>query len=313
MSDTTGIQWTDATLNAIVGCDYVSDGCLHCYAATLHNRRYLAWKRGTFPTAPTQYHQPFFHRVQLMPERLLQPFAWRTPKRVFFNSMSDLWHEDVPDWFIARSFAMMALTPQHTWQTLTKRPERQRVWLSNGHYDEVLREANYLRELLPAKRLGDIPISNPAHFPLANVWLGVSVENQVAADERIPLLLQTPAAVRFLSCEPLLGPIDLINHVAFSVADEYGEFSEPRVESDGSPAIKWVIVGGESGPHARPMNARWAESLVAQCREADVPVFVKQLGQVWACEHGCHERHAGDPDEWPEALRVREFPTDTRE
>lgn len=308
------IQWTDVTLNAIVGCDYVSTGCLHCYAATLHNRRYLAWKRGTFPTAPQQYHQPF-KRVQLLPERLLTPFKWRKPQKVFFNSMSDLWHEDVPDWFIARSWALMALTPQHTYQILTKRPERMRDWLMRADESEIqasiMAASVDLLSPLPWRQRDKYyaKLIDNWQWPLPNVWLGVSVEDQAAADERIPLLLQTPAAVRFISAEPLLGPVDLGPWVF--------DWTTLHKWSDGSdaPRLDWVIIGGESGPHARAMNARWAESLVAQCREADVAVFMKQLGTVWAKSLGLKDRHGGDMAQWPAdlyGLRVREFPlTDT--
>jgi protein gp37 len=138
------------------------------------------------------------------------------------------------------------------------------------------------------------------------VWLGVSVENQPAADERIPLLLETPAAVRFLSCEPLLGPVDL--ETALSVYDRHGEPSGPRCNPDGSPAIGWVIVGGESGQQARPCDRAWIEALVGQCREAGVPCFVKQLGAVWARENS-GDLKGGDWTRWPKELRVREFPS----
>lgn len=308
------IQWTDVTWSPIVGCDRVSAGCDHCYAATVHNRRYLAWKRGTFPTAPAQYHQPFWGAgggVQLMPERLDAPRHWRKPRRVFVNSVSDLFHPDVPGEFINQVWNTMFNVKRHTYQILTKRPERLLEWTQ--------RKAAY------------------THWPIEDIWpswiwLGVSVENQRAADERIPLLLQTPAAVRFLSCEPLIGPVSLSRYIgAFNenVTEEFEEAHGWRYDAwsggfIGSPrrgsipydprcGLDWCIVGGESGAHARPMDLSWAESLVEQCRDAEVAVFVKQLGQVWARANSTKERHAGDPAEWPEHLRVREWPRVTGE
>jgi protein gp37 len=200
---------------------------------------------------------------------------------VFVNSMSDLFHEAVPFEFVNEVFAVMSMTPQHTYQILTKRPERM---------------AKYM--LL---RMG--------RRPLPNVWLGTSVENQTTADERIPHLLRCPAAVRFLSCEPLLGPI------SFSVKcpPEY----QPHIRHD---RIGWVITGGESGPGARPCNVEWIRSIVLRCKAAQVPVFVKQLGAKpydpsW---HGngtttgsamnLNDSKGGDPDEWSDDLRVREMP-----
>ncbi len=233
MGDKSAIEWTDATWNPVVGCTVVSAGCDHCYAATLHNRRYLAWKRGTWDKAPAQYHQPF-KRVQLMPDRLTQPLKWKEPRRIFVNSLSDLFHEDVPDEYVFQVFDMMALTPRHTFQILTKRPER-------------------MQRLLQASE------------PLPNVWLGVSVEDQAAAESRIPWLLDTPAAVRFLSCEPLLGPVDL-NGV------------------DRQPWVNWIIVGGESGPKARPMNPQWVQGLLDYCNDTDAPFFFKQWGEWRHCD-----------------------------
>lgn len=310
MSDKTGIEWTDATWNPIVGCDRVSAGCDHCYAATLHNRRYLAWKRGTFPTAPTQYHQPFWGKgggVQLMPARLGDPLRWRKPRRVFVNSVSDLFHEDVPDEFIRTVFKVMGEAQRHIFQVLTKRPERMR---------EIVSAMAAEGDFATLNGSTDIP------FPLPNVWLGVSVEHQAAADERIPLLLDTPAAVRFLSCEPLLGPVDLVGDPgdghygpiwhkhAVQTRTDYGTGVEWDV--DLQCGIDWVIVGGESGPHARHMAWHWLYGLLTQCRYADIPIFVKQMGTYWAKFHGLKDRHGGDPTEWPESARIRQYP-DLRE
>lgn len=324
MGDKTSIQWTDATWNPIVGCDRVSAGCDHCYAATLHNRRYLAWKRGTFPTAPVQYHQPFWGKgggVQLMSERLEQPLHWRKPRRVFVNSVSDLFHEDVPDTFIAQVFAVMAQTSWHTFQVLTKRPERMAVLLASERFRLLVDDrVSQLAERCRSDRIA-FARYHLADWPLTNVWLGTSVEDQAAADERIPLLLETPAAVRFLSCEPLLGPVDLIGDAehygpmwhkrAMSYRTDYGTGTEWDV--DLQCGIDWVIIGGESGPHARVMAWHWLGGLLVDCRKAGVPVFVKQLGTYWAKYHGLKDRHGGDPSEWPEHARVRAWPHSARE
>ncbi|WP_190824741.1 DUF5131 family protein [Saccharopolyspora pogona] len=183
----TGIEWTDETWNPVTGCTKVSPGCDNCYALTLAERF-----RGT----PGHYFENGFD-VQLRPDKLIEPLKWRKPRRIFVNSMSDLFHQDVPGSYIAQVWATMAATPQHTYQVLTKRHGRMRSLLSNPYFR---------KDVMGWLRQDGHPI--PA-WPLPNVWLGVSVEDQKRADRRIPALLETPAAVRFLSCEPLLGPVDL--------------------------------------------------------------------------------------------------------
>ena len=233
MSDNSKIEWTEATWNPVTGCTKVSPGCDHCYAETFAER----W-RGV-----SGHHFENGFDVTLRPERLEQPLHWRRPRRIFVNSMSDVFHEAVPDDFIARMFAVMAECPQHTFQVLTKRHGRMRALLTRLVFK-----------------------------PPPNIWLGVSVENQRWADIRIPALLATPAAVRFLSCEPLLGPVDL------KLADE----------RDG--CLHWVIAGGESGPGARPMHPEWVRSLRDQCRVAGVPFFFKQWGVHRWVEHSAYDR-----------------------
>ena len=280
---------------------------------------------------PAQYDQPF-SRVQLMADRLDKPLHWKKPRKVFVNSMSDLFHEDVPDEFIDRVFAVMALTPQHTYQVLTKRPERMRAFVERVNWYECTREglskANPVFEAIGKLVEGRLRLAQHYRgfsWPLPNVWMGTSIEDQAAADERIPHLLATPAAVRFLSCEPLLGELRLWPWTQpvgtyGTYTDEKGvHFAGPHI--DGQSPIDWVIVGGESGPHARPFNIAWARSLRDQCSAAGVPVFVKQLGskpylgstpmigQYQALK--LHSRHGSDPEEWPEDLRVREFPFPT--
>jgi len=290
MSDKSKIEWTDATWNPVTGCTKVSEGCRNCYALKFAER----W-RGV----KGHYYENGFD-ITLRPDKLDQPLRWKRPRRIFVNSMSDLFHPDVPDDFIDKVFAVMALCPQHTFQILTKRPERMAKYFRLYNRDEKIgHEAMYLYEqfggrgdcsLAAGLIHGPGKISNhpaiPEHpnaWPLPNVWLGVSVENQRAADERIPLLLQTPAAVRFLSMEPLLGPVDLSKWKPFDCecyCQDDPEGCKPRL-TNGCPesAIDWIIVGGESGPGARPMHPDWVRSLRDQCFAAGVPFFMKQWGE----------------------------------
>jgi protein gp37 len=211
-------------------------------------------------------------KVRELPDRLDQPRRWRRPRRIFVNSMSDLFHEDVSDHFIWRVFTEMRATPRHQFQVLTKRPERMQKLLR----DWTNRHAVLMVEMR------DFCVQ----WPPLNVWLGTSVEDQKRADERIPYLQATPAAVRFLSVEPLLEPVDL------------GTLE----------GIHWVIVGGESGHRARACKEEWVRSVVEQCRSAGVPCFTKQMGSDWAHTHGAKHSKGGDIDEWPEDLQVREYP-----
>lgn len=263
MSDKTGIEWTrgddgtaGATWNPVTGCTKISAGCDHCYAETFAER----W-RGV----PGHHFENGFD-VTLRPERLDQPLRWRKPKRIFANSMSDLFHEAVPDVFIAEVFSVMARANWHTFQLLTKRHGRMRSLLSRPSFRDNL--------------------AHLAPWPLPNVWLGVSVEDQKWADIRIPALIATPAVVRFVSAEPLLGQIDFRGLCS---------------------SLDWVIVGGESGPGARPMDLAWARWIVEQCADAETAAFVKQLGAVAGHSLGAG-RKGGDWDAWPADLRVREYP-----
>ena len=315
----TAIAWCDKTWNPLAGCTRVSPGCDHCYAFALHDRRYaqnLAAARatGTQQTKPAdlraiatsphvggspvvgkpdhplpwprQYDRPF-SEVHLFPDRLAQPLHWREPKRVFVNSMSDLFHEDVPDNFIAAVFGIMAAAPRHTFQVLTKRPDRMRAWFEwiNGgdlqpaatrpsracaHGAALAMREAFRREpaLVELARRG-------VAWPLRNVWLGISAEDQERLDQRSGLLRETPAAVRFTSAEPLLGPLDLRGALRRCTC---GRVEEHRGGCGimGKRGIDWVIVGGESGPHARPMDHAWVRSIRDQCRAASVPYFGKQ-------------------------------------
>ncbi len=297
MSDKTGIAWTDATWNPVTGCSKVSAGCTHCYAER-------EWPRLSAPgrSGSSVYQGRKFTDVRCHPERLNQPLRWRRPRRIFVNSMSDLFHEDVPTEFILDALGVMGLARRHTFQILTKRPERARAILSQP-CDLSMRPGTFAFV-----------------WPLPNVWLGVSTENQAAADERIPHLLATPAAVRFVSCEPLLG--------ATAIPD----------------GLDWVIVGGESGPKARPLWVPQVRYMVKRCASIEIPCFVKQLGanvqdrndagwdgceptdwpdhifgedRIEHIEEGyqgapvrvrTRDRAGADPSEWPEDLRVRQMP-----
>lgn len=289
MGDNSGIEWTDATWNPVTGCDKVSPGCDHCYAESIAHR---------FAGTPAY---PDGFAVTLRPERLDQPLRWRKPRKVFVNSMSDLFHKDIPDEYIARVFAVMALASQHTFQILTKRHARMRALLSSTAFqDSVIDAAADHPELDRRHQVGrGAPLCDwDGSWPVPNVWLGVSVENQQWADIRIPALLDTPAAVRFLSCEPLLGPVDL----ALTAVQHDGALPYRRASY-----LHWVIVGGESGPGARPMHPDWARSLRDQCTAARVPFLFKQAGTVLAREWGLRGKgHA--LDELPVDLRIRDYP-----
>lgn len=326
------IEWTDATWNPVRGCSMAkgseTGGCLNCYAAR-EAIRHLGRNDPFHGFARMTDSGPrWTGKVELVEKHLDDPLHWRKPRRVFVNSMSDLFHESLPDEAIDRIFAVMALCPQHTFQVLTKRPERMRVW--SGRSDGVM-------DAMRAAHGNDVAA---IRWPVPNVWLGVSVENQKTADARIPLLLQTPAAIRFVSYEPALEAVDLSHHgcgalpiyrEAATVTDRCmpSGVSVQRpgrrgwIRHDGCH-VDWVIVGGESGPGARPFNLRWAHRTIEQCAAAGVACFVKQLGAKagmpscadFACTHpDCsvhwlylRDRKGGDPSEWPAALRVRQFP-----
>lgn len=432
MSDGTGIEWTQATWNPVTGCTKVSAGCDHCYAETFAERF-----RGT----PGHYFENGFD-VQFRPDKLDLPLRWRKPRKIFVNSMSDLFHDQVPDDYIARVWQAMGCAPQHTYQILTKRHARMRSWVTRWYAGEIAepyevravpgypgyristlgevfgkradtvgglsydvgeqghRRVTMHREGSPRSgdrelvhrlvlttfvrsavageqachrngdpsdnrlsnlywgsqsenwrdRIGhgngrswsklseadvaiirkraevgesayriaqDFPVSDtqirnvlrgdqwttptdvqrphpPARAVLDCVWLGVSTEDQRWADIRIPALLDTPAAVRFISAEPLLSPINLHTDPIEAGASFWGS------------QLDWVIVGGESGHGARPMHPHWARSLRDQCVEAGVPYLFKQAGSVLAREWGCNGKGT-NPDEWPEPF-PREYP-----
>lgn len=251
----TSIEWTDATWNPVTGCDKISPGCQHCYAEKMANRL----------KAMGQPNYANGFALTLQPHMLDHPLKWKQPKRIFVNSMSDLFHKDVPDSYIDKVVRVMAEAHWHTFQVLTKRADRMqdycdKRWTQNS--------------------------TNPRWLSLKNVWWGVSVEDKKYGLPRIEHLRKTPAAVRILSCEPLLedlGEVDLTG-------------------------IGWVIAGGESGPNARPMGVGWLNGIRDQCLAAGVPVFIKQMGSEYANRKGFTDSKGGDWTEWAAEHRIRQFP-----
>ena len=338
-----GIAWTDVTWNPVRGCARVSEGCRNCYAERMAARF----------CGPGQPYEGLAHRVagearwtgqvRLVPEKLGEPLRWRRPRKVFVNSMSDLFHESLSDVQIASVFGVMAAASRHTFQVLTKRPGRMLAWAAWAAQqgEELLASVGEpppsgspvggaLAVLTGEDALGRCGFATACHasWPLPNVWLGVSVEDQRTADERIPLLLQTPAAVRWVSYEPALGPVFfgmwlLGTHRPCHGCTPDGAFCGGHYVG---PALDWVVVGGESGSRARVFDLAWASSVVDECRAARVPVFVKQLGaRPITSVTGEFRTHRGnrqvafrgpklaspsgsDPEEWPKRLRVREWP-----
>lgn len=425
-----GIAWTDETWNPLRGCSKVSPGCKNCYAETMAARF----------AGPGQPYEGTIDRgrwngqIRLVPEKLAEPLRWRRPRRIFVNSMSDIFHESVPFEFVAAVFGVMAACPQHVFQVLTKRPERAAEffkWASSLHAAEETHIADICEEFSRGAGVCVDPKYGLVEWPLPNVWLGVSVEDQTTADERIPHLLQCPAAVRWVSYEPALGPVDFIGWGPDAPAgpgddtpERWADFAWPEwvpaeerahIESfwleawgrgprawlrdhvhqhvpstgtrrlwsvdkngwaktnkrdagdvwgryihcwnnigriitddgrvlmatggsgaawlwrrDDGKRIDWIVIGGESGPHARPFDVAWARSTIAQCQAAGVACFVKQMGArprvaeasrlaaLWAAMPGgrvddcggihLRDRTGADPAEWPEDLRVREWP-----
>lgn len=356
MSGPTSIEWTDVSWNPVRGCSRVSEGCRNCYAERMAARFNQEGKPFHGFAKATPQGPRWTGRVDLLPERLRDPQKWKGPRRVFVNSMSDLFHEALPDEAIDRVFAVMAMCDgarssgrQHTFQVLTKRPARMHAYMADPETpwrigSEVVRvNVGYRPMILAADENGYRGLDTVQWtLPLPNVWLGVSVEDQATADERIPPLLQTPAAVRFISYEPALGPVGFDGGTYAGPGWLRGWHTEPEhaMGCDGSCSagrcpepvqvqndrLDWVIVGGESGPGARPFDLAWARSVIRQCREASVPCFVKQLGArprdtdrcescldksiCWCVDSQVKLKSAKGDDqaEWPEDLRVREFP-----
>lgn len=318
MADGSKIEWTEATWNPITGCSVASPGCTNCYAMKLAGTRMQHhWSRKGL-TVDTKAGPVWTGEVRFNEEWLTQPLQWKRPRLIFVCAHADLFHEAVPDEWIDRIFAVMALAPQHTFQVLTKRADRMRSYISHDARLAAILDA--MDRTIPR---GSGSFST---WPLPNVWLGVSAEDQQRADERIPHLLATPAAVRWVSAEPLLGPVDArqwlhdygcsaCGHGGYvaercrecgwhgsnthqdgpcpecgeQLQDDYAcpQCGEPDGEGDFGPTISghrlglidWVVVGGESGPNARPMHPDWARSLRDQCADAGVAFHFKQWGE----------------------------------
>lgn len=268
------IEWTQETKNITIGCDEVSPGCLNCYAKN------MAYRLAHIPAQAENYAGltkklpngkiVWTGAIKLMPQRLTEILQTKKPTTFFINSMSDIFHKDVPYSYVDKLLAVAAVCPQHTFQILTKRADRMHFYFYT-RLASIISELNILGKEHP--HLFDLASSVAAKLIMGakwqvwkavfkNVWMGVSVENQKAADERIPHLLNIPAAVRWLSCEPLLGPVNLSRYI-----DNYEE------------VLHWVVCGGESGHGARPMHPDWARSLRDQCSAANIPFFFKQWGE----------------------------------
>ena len=341
MGTETGIAWTDSTWNPLRGCSRVSAGCENCYAEAMagrfsgHGMPYEGLVRKTAKG------MRWTGDVRLILEHLNDPLRWTRPRRVFVNSMSDLFHQNVPFEWIAAIFAVMAGSQDHVFQVLTKRPERMLEffrWVAlDGEATMCMRRS--LRALSPCAgkewdtALRCIQGCSDA-WPLPNVWMGVSAATQETFNERVPLLLQCPAAVRWVSLEPLVEDVKFTVHTN---TVHLNALTGRMVDGDGdvgeaSASLDWVVVGGESGPRARMFDIVWARNIAAACAEAETPCFIKQLGSN-PLRHDVYDmtddeyrqvdaagwcvgdpmprlRHSkgGDPSEWPEDLRCREYP-----
>lgn len=317
MADNSAIEWTDATWNPTVGCSVLTPGCTNCYAMRMAARlEAMGQPIYAGMTKPSKAGAVWTGKVELSNwGQVIKPLSWKKPRRIFVNSMSDLFHENVPDEAIDKVFAVMALTPQHTYQVLTKRAERMRDYFTRTR-DLIAGPCMEIIEAARALRPDDLYCMKT--WPLPNVWLGVSCERQQEADERIPHLLQTPAAIRFVSAEPLLGPINFgCRYCGSPDALHSGTCLASSDADQPCRFLDWIIVGGESGPRAREFDLQWARSIIAQCRSADVECFVKQLGArvVGPHDNGVNAttltfKHSkgGDWSEWPDDLRIRQFP-----
>lgn len=293
MAKNSTIEWTDATWQIITGCTMVSAGCTNCYAMGLAASRLRNHPSRAGLTRSSGGRAVWTGEVRFNRQWLDQPLRWKRPRKIFVCAHGDLFHEAVPDEWLDKVFAVMALAPRHQFQVLTKRPERARRYLNRAfsvHLWSIAAHGLGISECDDA-----LILDGQARNPLPNVWLGTSVEDQATADTRIPHLLATPAAVRFISAEPLLGPVDLghmdINgHIAARQLGRIGGYWINALTGKNDdmgrpcpdvPRLDWVIVGGESGPGARPMHPDWARSLRDQCQAAGVAFFFKQWGE-WA-------------------------------
>jgi protein gp37 len=324
MSDGSSIEWCDASWQPVLGCTRVDHRCDNCYAIGVVHRGMSEQHRGLTKLRPKNASRPGMDwngTVRLQPDKLSEPLRWKRARRIFVCSLADLFHEKVPFEYVAAVFGVMAACPQHTFLVLTKRPERAHeffAWASTRSNGEAVMEPDFKCHVHAWETLRS-PFERTG-WPLPNVHLGVSVSDQKTADDAIPKLLQCPAALHWVSAEPLLGPIDLTQ----SVAPGWPGQRKP------GPRLEWIVVGGESGPRARPCAMEWIDAIIGQCQTAGVPVFCKQLGSVvvseertvddpddqkffglkdrWAWCAGFRNGKGADPEEWPEDMRIRELP-----
>lgn len=380
MGDKTSISWTSSTWNMLRGCSVVSAGCENCYAMGVGARFSDKGQpyEGLAKFSAKRRLPQWTGKVRIVPKHIADPLRWTKPRRIFVNSMSDAFHEEVSNETIAGMFGIMAAAPQHQFQLLTKRAGRMKEWFewfaSMGGASQPIRAALAARDLLKtenlsAKHLAKINGCDASGkilpWPLPNVWIGVSAENQRTADERIPKLLRVPAAVYFVSYEPALGPVvfhdewlrGTFSHCPDETADPATDecngcpaLPPHERHADGdhcgavyTPRLDWVIVGGESGPRARPFDVAWARSVVRQCKDARVACFVKQMGAhvrtdgiqlagdwwpdgspgeedglgLTTTTLGAFRKRLKDKKgealaEWPKSLQVRQFPDEAR-
>lgn len=288
------IEWTERTWNPIVsGCSIISQGCKNCYAMEMARRlEFMGQEKYAGLTEKTEGGHIRWNgkiKIDMDDKALYKPLKRKKPTMYFVNSMTDLFHDDVPFEAIDRVMAVIALCPQHTFQVLTKRPERMKEYFTNKNWDLdwVLEKQGYEKPFayeISDERLTELSDLN---YILPNLWLGVSVENQKTANERIPFLLETPAKVRFLSCEPLLENIEFINKIGLKCdicGNDDGEVGRCFCGMPTLSGIHWVIVGGESGKGARPMHPDWVRNIKEQCENADVAFFFKQWGEYCPVE-----------------------------
>jgi protein gp37 len=314
MAGKTKIEWATDTWNPVVGCTIVSPGCTNCYAMRFAGARLDGSPKAPHYAGTTMRSKAgavWTGKVALAPEHILTaPLRWRRPRMIFVNSMGDLFHEAVPDEWIDQVFAVMALSPQHTFQVLTKRAERMRAYLVQFRQEgrHVVSDRVTSRDRRDGNRF--LLLERDQCWPLPNVWLGVSAEDQRRAEERIPHLLATPAAVRFVSAEPLLAQVNLHwMHVPGTngldaLHGETEELETGRIVR--GPRLDWIIVGGESGPSARPMHPDWARSIRDQCAAAGTAFLFKQWGEwVSAGEIGFHGHEHRPRFDMPPASMMR--------
>lgn len=367
MSDGSSIEWTDATWTIAVGCTRVSEGCNACYAISFVHRGLHESHKGLTIVRPKSATRPgvdWNGKVRTLPENLSQPLQWKKPRRVFVGSMTDLFHHKMPFEYIAAVFGVMAMASHHTYQVLTKRPARMLeffAWLDEQaklHHIDALRLARanggrvkpdprVLYCVEAAAQAGvvwmDLASATRAYskWPLDCVHLGTSVEDQATADERIPLLLQAPAVIRWISCEPMIGWVDL--HYAIDARqrdiDHRDGDPSPWAKVPFGVVLDWVVMGGESGPRARGFKTSWAFNTIEEARGTRTRFYMKQLGsrpygasgpgkssvgpkgepRAWYFDDGRDEggklrtyritaRNGGNMSEWPADIRVREAP-----